>query len=214
MKKMAWNNGRILRTISDKILKDRACEITGNCKYNGYQRALASMVYEFFNKKKGSGLRLNEVAEELNKSVIKKFKRGKVYARFKDNIWAADLAEMGSLSSKKKNLKYLLCVIDIFTKYAWFKPTKDRKGKTFLNAFIEILNESNHKPNKLWVEQGREFYNELMQEWLDSNDILMFYRHNEGKSVIVERFIKTLKAKSYKNWQLMIANLILVIWMH
>ena len=100
---------------------------------------------------------------------------------------------------KKKNLKYLLCVIDIFTKYAWFKPTTDRKGKTFLNAFIEILNESNHKPNKLWVEQGREFYNELMQEWLDSNDILMFYTHNEGKSVIVERFIKTLKAKSYKN---------------
>ena len=84
MKKMAWNNGRILRTISDKILKDRACEITGNCKYNGYQRALASMVYEFFNKKKGSGLRLNEVAEELNKLVIKKFKRGKVYARFKE----------------------------------------------------------------------------------------------------------------------------------
>ena len=120
----------------------------------------------------------------------------------------------GIIVFKEKNLKYLLCVIDIFTKYAWFKPTKDRKGKTFLNAFIEILNESNHKLNKLWVEQGREFYNELMQEWLDSNDILMFYTHNEGKSVIVERFIKTLKAKSYKNWQLMIANLILVIWMH
>ena len=59
--------------------------------------------------------------------------------RFKDNIWAADLAEMGSLSSKNRNIKYSLCVIDVFTKYAWVKPLKDRKGKTVLNAFIEIV---------------------------------------------------------------------------
>ena len=59
--------------------------------------------------------------------------------RFKDNIWAADLAEMGSLSSKNRNIKYSLCVIDVFTKYAWVKPSKDRKGKTVLNTFIEIV---------------------------------------------------------------------------
>ena len=52
-----------------------------------------------------------------------------------------------------------------------FKPLKGKKGKTVLNAFIEIVNESNHKPNKLWVDQGREFYNKLMHEWLDINDI-------------------------------------------
>ena len=68
---------------------------------------------------------------------------------------------MESLSSKNKNVKYLLCVIDIFTKFAWVKPFKDKKGKTVLNAFIKIINESNHKPNKLWVDQGREFYNKL-----------------------------------------------------
>ena len=56
----------------------------------------------------------------------------------KDNILAADLDEMESLSSKNKNVKYLLCVIDVFTKYAWVKPLKDKKGKTFLNAFMEI----------------------------------------------------------------------------
>ena len=198
MKKMAWNNGRILRTISDKILKDRACEITGNCKYNGYQRALASMVYEFFNKKKGSGLRLNEVAEELNKSVIKKFKRGKVYARFKDNIWAADLAEMGSLSSKNKNSKYLLYVIDVSTKYEWVKPLKGKKVETVLNDFIEIVKKSNRKPNKLWVDQRRQLYNKLIIKWLDSNDISMYSTNNEGNSVIAERFIKTLKSKIIK----------------
>ena len=75
----------------------------------------------------------------------------------------------------------LLCVIGVFTKYAWVKPLKNKKGKTVLNAFIKIVNESNRKPNKLWVDQGREFYNKLMQEWLDDNDILMYPTHNEGK---------------------------------
>ena len=73
---------------------------------------------------------------------------------------------------------------------------KDKTGKTVLNAFIEIVNDSNHKPSKLWVDQGRELYNQLIQEWLDN--ILMQSAYNEGKSVIAERFIKTLKAKIYK----------------
>ena len=100
---------------------------------------------------------------------------------------------MKSLSSKNKNVKYLSCVIDIFTKYAWVKPLKNKNVKQFL---IEIVNESNHKPNKLWVDQGREFCNKLMQEWLHNNDFLMTSTYNEGKSVIPERFIKPLKAKS------------------
>ena len=123
------------------------------------------MVYKFFDKKTGSGaiattksgVRLNEeLAEELHKPVIKKFKRRKVHARFKDNIWAEYLAEMGSMSSKNENVKFLLCVIDIFPKYKWVKPIKDKKGKTVLNAFIEIVNEYNQKPNKLLNGQGRE----------------------------------------------------------
>ena len=88
-------------------------------------------------------------------------------------------------------------VIDVSTKYAWVKPLKDKKGKKVFNAFIEIVNESNRKPSKLWVDQGIEFYNKLMQEWLENNDILLYSAHNEGKSVIAERFIKTLKAKIY-----------------
>ena len=81
---------------------------------------------------------------------------------------------MKSLSFKNKNVKYLLCLIDIFTKYAWVKPLKDKKGKTVPNALIEIVKESNCKPNKLWVDQGRECHNKLLQEWLDNNDILMW----------------------------------------
>ena len=132
-------------------------------------------------KKAGSGVSVSEqLAKELHKPVNKKFKRRKVFARFKDNIWAADLAEMESLSSKNKSVKNLLCVMDVFTKYAWVKPLKDKEGKTVLNALIKIVNESNRKPNKLCVI------------------ILMYSTHNEGKSVIAERFIKTLKSKIYK----------------
>ena len=120
------------RTISGKILRDRAYEFARNLNYDGYQRALASMIYKFFDKKTGSRISVYEkLAEELHKPVIKKFKRRKVYARFKDNIWAADLAEMESLSTKNENVKYSLCVIDVFTIYVWVKLLKDKKCRTF-----------------------------------------------------------------------------------
>ena len=67
-------------------------------------------------------------------------------------------------------------MIDVFTKYAWVKPLEDKKDKTVLNAFMEIVNESNRKSNKLWVDEGRETYNKLMQEWLD-NEIFDCMRH-------------------------------------
>ena len=104
---------------------------------------------------------------------------------------------MESLSFKNKNVKYLLRAIDVFTKNSWAKPLKDKKGKTVVNALIEIVNESNCKPNKLWVDQEKELYNKLIQEWLDNN-ILMYTTHNKSKSIIAERLIKTLKAKIYQ----------------
>ena len=137
------------------------------------------------------------LVEELYKPVIKKIKRRKVCGRYEDNIQAADLAEMESLSSRNKIVKYLLCVIDFVTKYACVKPLKDKKGKTVLNAFIEMVNEFNCKPNNLWFDQGKK-YNKHMQEKLKNNDILMHSTHNESNSVIAERFIKILKFKIYK----------------
>ena len=79
---------------------------------------------------------------------------------------------MESLSLKNKNVKYLLSVIDFFTKYTWVKLLKDKKGNTVLNAFIELVNDSNRKLKKIWSDQGREFCNKRMKEWLDNKDIL------------------------------------------
>ena len=95
---------------------------------------------------------------------------------------------MESLSSTNKNVKYLLCVIDIFAKYAWDKSLKDKNGETVLNAFIEMVYKFYLKPNKLWVIQGRKFYNKLIQERLDNNYISICSIHNKGKLVIAEKF--------------------------
>ena len=170
-------------------MKKRAYEIAKNCGYDGDQRALACMIYKFFDKKTVAEVSVNE--QLLHKPAIKKFKRRNVYARLKDSIWAADLTGMKSLSSKNKNVKYSFCVTDVFTKYVWVETLKDKKGKTVLNVFIEIANDSNCKLNILCVDQERDFYNKLMQEWLDNNNISMYATHNKGKSVIAKRFIKT-----------------------
>ena len=102
---------------------------------------------------------------------------------------------MESLSSFNRGVKYLLYVIDVFTKYAWVKPLKGEKTKTVLHSFIETLTESKRQPNKSWVDQGREIYNKTIQKWLDNNDILRCSTLNEGKSIVSERFIRTLKCK-------------------
>ena len=191
------------RTAADKVLRDKAFKIASDQKYDGYQRGLASMVYTFFDKKsQGKGLANNneniQLANELHKPIIKKFNKRKVYSSFRDNIWGVDLADMQLLSKFNKGFRFLLCVIDIFSKYAWVVPLKDKKGANIVNAFQIILNESNRKPNKIWVDKGSEFYNNSFKKWLKDNDIETYTANNEGKSVIAERFIRTLKNKIYK----------------
>ena len=194
----------VKRTVSDKIVKERASEIALNPKCDAYQRGPVSMVYMFFEKKIKSGRRatsktranVNEVlAQILHKPLIKEFKRRKVYWRFGGNIWTTDLAEMKSVSSKNPSVKYL-CVIDVFTMYPWVKPFTE-KSETVLNGFIGIANGSKHKLNILWIDKGKEFHNNLMQKWL-YNSILMYSTYIEGKSVDAERFIRTLKGNIYK----------------
>ena len=154
------------------------------------------MVYTFFDKKSsGSGISNVKLANELHKPVIKKFGKCKVYSSFKDNIWGVDLADMQLLSKQNKGIKYLLCVIDLFSKYAFVVPLKDKKRASVVKGFEKIINESGRRPNKIWVDQGSEFYNKTFKNWLISEGIEMYSTHNEGKSVVAERFIRTLKNK-------------------
>ena len=105
---------------------------------------------------------------------------------------------MQLLSKFNKGIKYLLCVIDLFSKYAFVVPLKDKKGIGIVNAFQSILDKSKRKPNKIWVNKGSEFYNASFKKWLQGNDIVMYSTNNEGKSVVAERFIRTLKSEIYK----------------
>ena len=122
-----------------------------------------------------------------------------MYSSFKHNIWSVDLADMQLLSKFNKGIKYFSCVIDLFSKYAFVVPLKDKKGASIVNAFQSILDKSGRKPNKIWVDQGSEFYNDNFKKWLVNNDISMYSRYNEGKSVVAERFIRILKNKLYKH---------------
>ena len=193
------------RTVADKILKNRAFDIAKDPKYDGYQRGLASMVYKFFDSKvSGSGAKLRpeneQLANELHKPIIRKFEKRKVYSTFKDNIWGVDLADMQLLSKYNKGIRFSLCVIDSFSKYARVVPLKDKKGISIVKAFQSILKQSNssRKPNKIWVDKGSEFYNAYFKKWLRDNNIVMYSTHNEGKSVVAQRFIRTLKGENYK----------------
>ena len=153
----------INRTEADKVLRDNAYDIASNPKYDGYQRGLASMVYKFLDKNStGSGFKKLKdtahnssiLADELHEPIIKKFDKRKVYSQFKDNIWGVDLADMQSLSRKNKGIEYLLCAIDLYSKYAFVIPLKDKKGISIVNAFNKIIKQSNRKPNKIWVDPG------------------------------------------------------------
>ena len=89
---------------------------------------------------------------------------------------------MQSLSKYNNESKYLLCAIDLFTKYAWVVPIKDKKGTSIVNLFRKIISEG-RKPNKIWVDQGSEFYKNSFKDFLKMNNIKMYSTYNEGKSL-------------------------------
>ena len=127
------------RTASDKVLRDKAFNIAKNPKYDGHQRGLASMVYKFFGKKsKESGINIllafiEQLGTELQKAIIRNCFKRTVYSRFKDNIWGADLGDMQLISKFNNRFKFLLCVFDNFSKYAWV--IQDKKVLVLLMFF-------------------------------------------------------------------------------
>ena len=100
-----------------------------------------------------------------------------------DNIWGAVLADRQLISKFNKGFKFLLCVIDVYSKYTWVILLKDEKGITITNPFQKLLDKSNRKQNKIWADKGSEFYNRSMKSFLQNNNIEMYSTHNQGKSV-------------------------------
>ena len=141
-----------------------------------------------------------QLAEELHKPIRRKFKTRKVIVNHIDEIWSADLVFMDKLSKWNKGFKYLLTVIDVFSKFAWVVPLKDKKGSSITTAFADIIKTYKRKPEYLWVDKGSEFYNKTFKEWLLQNDIELYSTFNEGKAVIIERFNRTLKSRMYKQF--------------
>ena len=123
------------------------------------------MVYIFYYKKVdslGVNIRVKhneQLAEELHKPILRNFKQRKVYSGFTDNIWGADSDDMQLIGKCNKGFRFSLCVIEIFSKYAWVVPFKNKKGISIVNVFQKILDKSGRKRNKIWADKGSEFYN-------------------------------------------------------
>ena len=140
-----------------------------------------------------------QIAKELHKPVKHKFKRMNVNMYHLDDIWGADLVEMKG----DKKYKYILVVIDIFTRYAWGIPLANKTGKSITDAFSLIFVESKRKPGKLWVDKGKEFYNKTFEDFLKENHVHMYSTYSgiqaatgqevESKSWFAESLNKTLK---------------------
>ena len=149
-----------------------------------------------------------QFAKEIHRPKINSFERRKVVVAKRDEIWAMDLASMESYVGDNDGFKYFLCVIDVFSKFAWCVPLKNKTGPTILKEVKEIVDKSKRKPHKIWVDQGGEFYNKDFKKWTKDNGIEIYSTYGDSKSVVVERFIRTIKdkiaqeftAENTRNW--------------
>ena len=152
-------------------------------------------------KKLGLGVgNFNKIlSEELHKPKRKKFPRRKIIVNHIDEIFAADLVEMQKFAKLNKGYRYLLTCIDIFSKYSWVIPLKDKKGINVKNALQKIFIQ--RSPKFLWTDRGTEFYNKQVQDLLNENDIKLYSTNNsEIKSSVVERFNRTFKNMMFKKF--------------
>ena len=140
-----------------------------------------------------------KLADELHKPIKRNFTRRRVIGNHIDEILAADLVKMQNFSRWNKGNNYLLMVIDVFSKFGWIRPLKDKKGETVTKAFKAIFKEG-RTPKYLWTDKGKEFYNKHMKDLLDKNEITLYPTENEEKSSVVERWNRTIKTKMWKQF--------------
>ena len=139
-----------------------------------------------------------QLANELHKPITRNFQKRLVISNGIDEIWAADLVEMQKFSKWNKGIKYLMAVIDVFSKYGWIKPLSNKKTETVSKAFDEIFKSSKRKPQMLCTDKGSEFISKHFKDFLKREGIKLYHTENEEKSSVVERWNKTMKNKMWK----------------
>ena len=137
------------------------------------------------------GVWSNQLANELHKPVRRRFDKRSVFTKQVDDIWAADLVDMSPFFRSKKGYKYLLTVIDVYSKYGWIVPLKTKTGKEVAQSFRKSFR--NGHPSRLWTDKGTEFYNRQLKGVQEANDVMLYSTENEEKSSVVERWNRTMK---------------------
>ena len=136
------------------------------------------------------------LAKELLKPKRTRFKRRRVFSPNLDKIWTMDLMDMHRYSTTNNGYRYILVVLDIFSRYAWAHPLKNKTGEEVKKGLQHILrNDGNRSPKKIWCDDGREFFNTVVQNYLRTKNITLYSTYNEPKAAIAERFIRTLRRK-------------------
>ena len=138
-----------------------------------------------------------QLADELHKPITRNFQKRSVISNGIDDIWAADLVEMQKFSKWNKGIRYLLMVIDVFSKYGWIRGLKDKKTETVSEAFDDIF-ERGRQPKMLWTDKGSEFISKHFKDFLKKKGIRLYHTENEEKSSVVERWNRTMKNKMWK----------------
>ena len=131
------------------------------------------------------------MADELHKPVRRRFEKRHVFAKQIDDIWAADLVDMSSFSRSNKGYTFLLTVIDVYSKYRWIVPLKNKTGKEVASALVKLFKIA--VPSRLWTDKGTEFYNQHVRRVLEANNVTLYSTENDEKSSVAERWNRTMK---------------------
>ena len=185
------DEGKMTRHEADKIMLDELNTLENKkLSWNEWFAKYFTKVIIGTKYKLGLGINGDIMAEEMHRPIRHKFKRRRVFVYTVDDIWSADLMDRHNIAKNNKGYKYILTVIDIFSKFAYAIPLKNKSSESIIEAFKKLF--INVKPRKLWTDQGTEFTNNRFQDFLQQNNIGLYHVYNEGKACVVERLNRTI----------------------
>ncbi len=184
----------------DEIIEEKYEQVEYPGSLGGVTRLFNELKTTNKNIKKGDVEKYLSKQDEytLHKPIRKKFNRNRVVVYGIDNTWEMDLVDMRKHSKENKGFHYILTVIDIFSKFAWGKLLINKKQETVLEALKSIINDSGRIPNKIHADEGKEFWNLQLKNYLEKQNIKLYITQSGLKASVVERFNRTLKERMYR----------------